>query len=104
MTAQSKIKLVLFLALLAAAVALGIWRDLGSRERGVVRGIVVDSEPGGTSPKSPGLTVAKIKARLADGTIVDVATKQATGVSPGTEVELSERVTPWGVVWYKVKE
>ncbi len=104
MTIESKLKLTLFFALLAAAVALGIWRDLGSRERSVVRGIVIDSEPGGSSPKSPGITPAKIKARLPDGRTVDVATTSARSVTTGSEIEISERVTPWGVVWFKYKD
>jgi hypothetical protein len=101
MTTATTIKLVLFFAVLAIGIAFGVARDLYSFERSVVKGVVVDYNPGGTSPKSPGLTPASIKARLADGAIVTVATKEVTGPAAGSEIDITELVTPWGQIWYK---
>ena len=93
----------LFILVIAICVAFGVARDLYSRERGTVRGTVVEAETGSTSPKSPGLTPTKIRAKLANGEVVDVVTKETRAIAPGTEIEISERVTPWGQVWYKLK-
>ena len=95
--------LAFFITALAIGVAFGVARDLYSRERGVIKGIVVGTETGSTSPKSPGLTPTQIKAKLANGSIVDVATKETRTIANGAEIEIRELVTPWGLVWYKLK-
>lgn len=94
----------LFIVVLAIGVAFGVARDFYSQDRGVVKGVVVDSETGSTSPKSPGLTPTKIRARLAGGAVIDVATRETRAYTPGTEIDILERVTPWGLVWYKLKD
>ena len=94
----------LFILVLAVGVAFGVARDFYSRERGIVRGTVVETDTGSTSPKSPGLTPTKILAKLANGSVVDVATKSAKAFAPGSEIDIVELVTPWGLVWYKLKD
>ena len=94
----------LFIVVIAIGVAFGVARDLYSRDRGVVRGIVVDTDTGSTSPKSPGLTPTRIRAKLASGDIVDVVTSATRAYAPGSEIDIIERVTPWGLVWYKLKD
>ena len=96
-----KIGLALFMLVLLAGIALGLGRDLYSSERGVVKGVVVDADPGGTGFKSQSAKPSRFKVRLPGGAIVDVATTNAHSVPNGGDIEVTELVTPWGQVWYK---
>lgn len=93
----------LFLALLAVGVMFGIARDLYSRERGIVKGTVVDIAAGGAASKAQPLRGPCVKVKLADGNIVDVAVTGTSGLNVNQTVNVSEMVMPWGQVWYKLK-
>ena len=93
----------LFLALLAVGVMFGVARDLYSRERGVVQGMVVDIDAGGAASKAQPLRGPCVKVKLTDGTIVDVAVTGTSGLTANQTVSLSEMIMPWGQVWYKLK-
>lgn len=92
---------ILFLLLLAAGVALGLARDLFSREIAVHKGIVVAADPGGQDFKWPGQRAPRYKVRLASGEIVDVATTDAQRVPAGGDIDVVELAMPWGQIWYK---
>ncbi len=91
---------VLFLLVLALGVAWGLARDLFSRERGSLTGVVTDADLGRASPKWLPATPPRYKVRLADGRLVDVATTNAQSIAVGGEIAVTEWVTPWGQVWY----
>jgi hypothetical protein len=96
-----KIGLALFMLVLLAGIAFGLGRDFYSTERGVVKGVVVSADAGGTEFKSQSARPPRFKVRLADGAVVDVATTNAKSVPNGGEIDVTELVTPWGQVWYK---
>jgi hypothetical protein len=93
----------LFLTLLAVGVMFGVARDVYSRERSVVKGTVTETDPGGAPNKSLPLRGPTMKVRLENGSIVDVAVTQTSGITTGQTVSISEMVMPWGQVWYKLK-
>ncbi len=93
----------LFFALLAVGVAFGVARDLYSRERGQLKGVVVAVDAGGQDFKSPAIRAPKLKVRLDDGQTVDVVTSQTVGIQSGETLTITELVMPWGQVWYKLK-
>lgn len=93
----------LFLVLLLAGVAIGLARDLYSRERGTLQGVVVGADPGGTEYKSAITRTPRYKVRLADDRVVDVATRDARKFPVGSAIVICELVTPWGQVWYKTR-
>ena len=91
---------VLFLFVLALGVAWGLARDLFSREQGTLNGVVTDFDAGRALPKWLPATPPRYKVRLADGRLVAVATTSAQSISVGSEISITEWVTPWGQVWY----
>jgi hypothetical protein len=93
-----------FLLLLAAGVAWGLGRDLFSRQRDTLKGIVTSVDPGYARPKWFPATPPRYKARLPDGRSIDVATTNASSVPIGGEIEITEWVTPWGQVWYTQRD
>ena len=93
----------LFLALLAVGVMFGIARDLYSRERAVVKGVVIETDAGGAASKAQPLRSPTMKVRLEDNSIVDVAVTQISGIANGQTVDVAQMVMPWGQVWYKLK-
>ena len=93
----------LFLALLAVGVMFGVARDLYSRERAVLKGVVTEADAGGAASKAQPLRSPTMKVRLEDSSIVDVAVTQISGISIGQSVDVVELVMPWGQVWYKLK-
>jgi hypothetical protein len=104
MTMSKTVVIALFLALLAAGIALGVARDLYSRERAHLTGDVIEVIPGGHGYKSYAVRTPMLKVRLADGRTVDVAITEPQRFKAGATVELSEMVMPWGQVWYKLKQ
>ncbi len=96
--------IVLFFALLVAGIAWGIARDLFSRERATLSGTVVSVDFGNALPKWFPATPPRFKVRLADGRLVDVATRNPSSVAGGGEISITEWVTPWGQVWYTQRD
>jgi hypothetical protein len=93
----------LFLLLLAVGVMFGVARDLYSRERAVLKGVVTETDAGGAASKAQPLRSPTMKVRLVDGSIIDVAVTQTSGIAVGQTVNVSEMVMPWGQIWYKLK-
>lgn len=91
---------ILFLALLAAGVVWGLARDLFSRPRGTMVGIVTAVDPGNAIPKWFPATSPRYTVRLPDDRLVDVATRNPHSVPVGDNITITEWVTPWGQVWY----
>jgi len=95
--------ITLFLILLAIGAAFGIARDLYSRERSVVKGVVIEIDRGGMDNKSQTARAPSLKVRLDSGSLVDVAVTQTSGMTAGQPVHIAEMVMPWGQVWYQIK-
>ena len=95
---------VLFLVLLAAGLAWGLARDLFSRERRSLSATVVAVDLGNPLPKWLPPTPPRLKARLEDGALVDVATTNPASASVGSVITITEWVTPWGQVWYTQRD
>jgi hypothetical protein len=101
MTSPFKVALVLFLLVLAIGIAFGVAHDLYSTEQGVVTATVVEAR-GLINRNKPSETIPpKLTVRLADGSVVSVATTGVEGLKEGAQVEVTEMVMPWGQVWYK---
>jgi hypothetical protein len=96
--------IVLFLVLLAAGVAWGLGRDLFSRQRGMLVGVVTAVDPGNAIPKWFPSTPPRYTVRLPDGRIVDVAAKIPFSTPIGGDIAITEWVTPWGQVWYTQRD
>jgi hypothetical protein len=94
----------LFLLLLAVALAWGISRDLLSRKRGTLKGVVTALDTGRAVPKwfPPG--PPRFTVRLADGRLVGVATKTPHSAAVGNQIMVTEWVTPWGQLWYTQRD
>jgi hypothetical protein len=92
--------LLLFVLLLAAGLASGLGRDLFSTERSTLKGVVQSFEAGTALPKWLPATPPRYKVLLLDGQIVNVATTSGAPVPIGSEIDITEWVTPWGQVWY----
>jgi hypothetical protein len=101
---RMKIWVVLFLVLLAAGVAWGLARDLFSRQKAVLTGTVVAIDLGNPVPKSSPAAPARFKARLPDGRVVDVATRNPQSATVGSTISITEWMTPWGQVWYTQRD
>jgi hypothetical protein len=95
---------VLFFILLAVGVAFGLARDLFSRERATLEGTVLAFDAGRPTPKWLPATPPSYSVRLADGRGVPVATTAAQGLPPGSQIRVTEWVTPWGQVWYTQRD
>jgi hypothetical protein len=95
---------VLFLALLAVGLAWGVTRDLFSQEKAVLSGKVVRVDLGTPMPKWLPATPPKYKAHLADGRIVDVATKNPHDLPIESDIVITKWMTPWGQVWYTQRD
>jgi hypothetical protein len=95
---------IIFLALLAVGVAWGLARDLLSRQRGTLVGVVTAIDPGNAVPKWFPDTPPRYTVRLSDGHIVDVAAKIPLSVPVGGNIAVTEWVTPWGQVWYTQRD
>jgi hypothetical protein len=100
----SKLAILLFLMLLIAGVAYGLMHDFGSRPRGIVRAIIVQADGAIFPHKAPSPTPLKLTAQLDDGKRVAVRTSQSKLPSLGSDVELTEMVSPWGQVWYQLNQ
>lgn len=96
--------LIPFVLLLACGLVWGLARDLLSKERGRLDGVVTAVDPGNPLPKWLPATPPRFKVRLADGQIVDVATKDPASVAVGGKIAVTEWVTPWGQVWYTQRQ
>ncbi len=96
--------LVFFLTLLVAGIALGLARDLFSRQRGALSGTVIGVDLGNPLPKWFPATPPSYKVRLADDRLIDVATKTPHAVPLGGAISVTEWVTPWGQVWYTQRD
>jgi hypothetical protein len=94
----------LFLLLLIALTAWGLGRDLFSRQRSTLKGVVTSVDPGYALPKWFPATPPRYKVLLLDGQNVEVATTNASSVPIGGEIEITEWVTPWGQVWYTQRD
>lgn len=99
-----RMAIALFLLVLIVGIAFGISRDLFSRERGVLKGVVTDADTGKAIPKWLPATPPRYKVRLADGRVVDVAMTSAQSVAIGGAITITEWVTPWGQVWYTQRD
>jgi len=95
---------ILFFALLAVGIAFGLARDLLSREQGNSTGTVLSFDAGWPRPKWLPGTPPHFTVRLADGAVVSVATTDPRGAPPGSEIRITEWVTPWGQVWYTQRD
>ncbi|WP_045837394.1 hypothetical protein [Hyphomicrobium sp. 99] len=95
---------VLFLLLLAVGIAWGVARDLFSRPRGTIVGVVTAVDRGNALPKWYPPTSPRYTARLADGRLVTVAAKIPLNFPVGAAITLTELVTPWGQVWYRQRD
>lgn len=95
--------MILFFAVLAAGVGFGIVRDVASTEQAVLDASVVKNAPDGPGYRWP-TTPPSIKAQLASNDIVDVATRGGTQPDIGSTVQIRQMLTPWGQVWYKLKD
>lgn len=91
-----------FLLLIGLGLGFGILRDTTSKEQGLLDATVAGntSASGYRWPTSP----PSIKVRLNNGEIVDVATRGGTEPSVGHAVQIRAMLTPWGQVWYKLKD
>jgi hypothetical protein len=96
--------IILFLALLAAGIAWGITRDLFSRQRGTMVGIVTAVDLGNAIPKWLPATPPRYTVRLPDGRLIDVATMTPRNIPVGSSIAITEWVTPWGQVWYTQRD
>ena len=95
---------VLFLLLLAAGIAWGIARDLFSRPRGTVVGIVTAVDHGYPLPKWYPPTPPRYTARLPDGRLIQVAAKIPLNLTVGASITVTELMTPWGQIWYRQRD
>jgi hypothetical protein len=95
---------VIFLSLLAAGVAWGIARDLFSRQRGTMVGVVTAVDLGNAIPKWVPAAPPRYTVRLPDGRMIDAATKTPRSVPVGGDITITEWVTPWGQVWYTQRD
>jgi hypothetical protein len=102
-TVSKSLAIALFLALLAVGAVFGLARDLYSRQRATLSGVVVNVEDMRQTVKSATMNTPSIKARLDDGTLINVAAKQTRGIKNGDTIDVTEMVMPWGQVWYKLK-
>ncbi|PPC98774.1 MAG: hypothetical protein CTY31_12165 [Hyphomicrobium sp.] len=100
----TKLAVLLFLILLIAGVAYGLMHDFGSRPRGIVRAIIVQADSAKYPYKAPSPTPLKLTAQLVDGTHVLVRTSHSKLPSLGSDVELTEMVSPWGQIWYQLNQ
>jgi hypothetical protein len=99
-----KIWVALFLLLLAAGLARGLTRDLFSRQRGTLVGVVTAVGPGIAVPKWFPATSPRCTVRLSDRRIVDVAAKIPLVVPVSGDIAITEWMTPWGQVWYTQRD
>ncbi len=99
-----KIWLGLFLGLLIVGIAFGLARDLLSRERGVLSGVVIGVDLGNPTPKWLPATPPRFKVQLADGRVIEAATRTPHSIQIGSAISLTEWVTPWGQVWYTQRD
>lgn len=95
---------ILFLLLLATGIAWGIARDLFSRERGTIVGIVTAVDHGRPLPKWYPPTPPHYTARLPDGRVVQVAAKIPLILPLGAPINVTELMTPWGQIWYRQRD
>jgi len=95
---------VLFLLLLAVGIAFGIARDVASRARGTVVGVVTAINLGHALPKSFPPTAPGYTVRLPDGREVRVAAKTPLNIPVGASITLTEMMTPWGQIWYRQRD
>lgn len=93
----------LFLLLLAAAAAFGVARDLYSSEQRTLAGEIVEIKPIRQDFKATLIQPPRLKVKLEDGQTVDVATASIDGLATGAPITISEMATPWGQIWYRVK-
>lgn len=97
------IAFALFIALLAAGLIYGVARGLYSSERAVLTGTVASVRAGSDGHKSTPGAASSIEVSLEDGRKIHVATPVIGGLSEGAAVQISEMATPWGQIWYKLK-
>lgn len=97
------IAFALFIVVLAAGLMYGVARDLYSSERAVLTGTVASVRAGTDAHKSTPVTASSVEVTLDDGRKIRVAVPAIGGLSEGAAVRISEMTTPWGKVWYKLK-
>ena len=97
------IAFAIFLALLIAGLFYGVARDHYSREQAVMEGSVtsITASTGGHKTTPP--TASSLEVTLKDGRTVHVLAPLVAGLAAGSAVTISEMATPWGQVWYKLK-
>jgi hypothetical protein len=96
--------IVLFLLVLLAGLIWGLVHDFLSKEQATLKGIVTEIDFGRAPPKSFPANPPHLKVRLADGSLVTVATKNPGKVPVGSEIIVTEWVTPWGQLWYTQRD
>ena len=97
---MKSVAIAALLVVIAMGFVAALGRDFHSRERAVLDGIVVDVTQGGSDHKSPTPRLNRIEVRLADGRDVAITTGLPASATKGSTIRVSERVTPWGQVWY----
>lgn len=106
MRAPQMSKIVVVLVLLAAAmlIAASVRRSVVSRERAVVDAHVVrfEPQPGDEARNLP--FGGTLTSRLADGRTIAIDVPADIALKPGAAVRLSERIAPWGEVWYRLAD
>lgn len=94
---------LLFIGVLAAGLMYGVARDLYSHERAVLRGTIATVNVGTSGHKTTPVTASSLDVTLDDGRTVHVMEPLVAGLATGNAVTISEMATPWGQVWYKLK-
>jgi hypothetical protein len=75
-----------------------------SRERAVHNGKVLTFTPAPGNEVRNILLPGDIAALLADGRTVRLQLNSADDMKTGTAIRVSERVAPWGEVWYRLAD
>lgn len=101
MRAPQKIVVVLVLLAAAMLIAAAVRRSVVSRERAVVDAHVV-TQPGDEARNLP--LGGTLTSRLADGRTIAIDVPADIALKPGAAVRLSERIAPWGEVWYRLAD
>lgn len=97
-----KAVVVIVLLAIAALVALSVYRSLFSIERAVLGATVIAFAPApGRDSRNVHLP-GEIKVKLSDGRVVTLQSTGELEFKPGTQIRVSERVAPWGEVWYRL--
>lgn len=97
-----KALVVIVLLALAVAIAASVARTALSRERAVVDAVVIEYLPQSGNESRTIPLPGDILVRLSDGRAARLVLDTADDMKPGRAVRVSERIAPWGEVWYRL--